>query len=228
MQPPLHHNEPDRRTRLLAALALALLGLIGLVRLWPAATPDVPRTLPTSTTDMVTIEEIVATSQTAQSAPPPPPDLPPVEVADEVELEEVPLNLDVALAPGPPTPAPPTPDPPGEDATTTRSSGGETRNPAPVRMVQPTYTDEAQRRRVRAEVRVEVTVNESGRVVEAQIRERFLIGRGGERTAVATLEYGLEEAALEAARRWMFRPALLNGKKVSSTFPLTLRWGTGG
>ncbi len=172
------------------------------------------------------MEEIVRTTQAAAAPPPPLPALPPVEVEDEVVLEDVPLDIERVTVPAPPLPGPPADAPPGEDETTQRaSSGGVTRDPTPVRMTQPTYTDEAQRRRVRAEVRVEVLVSTSGRVEKATIRERYLLGRGDERTAVDTLEYGLETAALEAARRWMFRPAMRNGERVAQSFVLTLSWG---
>jgi protein TonB len=59
-------------------------------------------------------------------------------------------------------------------------------------------------------VRVEVTVDDSGHVTGA----RLLAGLG----------YGLDEAALEAAKRAAFEPATRCGKPVSATFVIAMRF----
>ena len=51
-------------------------------------------------------------------------------------------------------------------------------------------------------MRVEVTVDENGRVISA----RVLSGLG----------YGLDESALDAARGWQFQPATRCGKALAS------------
>lgn len=167
------------------------------------------------------MEEIVPTQQSGNPLPPPPPDLPPVEVEDEVVLEDVPLDVATVNVPAPPLPAPPVDAPPGDDATTQQgASGGVTRDPSPVRMVQPPI----RRDNPAAEVRVEVVVDEQGRVAEAAIRQRFVLRRGA-REPVDALDPALEREALEVARRWMFRPALRNGERVRQAYTFTLAWG---
>lgn len=65
----------------------------------------------------------------------------------------------------------------------------------------------------------------------ARILRRVLLssedGSGTKRT-VEALGYGLEEAALDAARRTLFRPARAGGKAVQSRKTLTLTFGPGG
>ncbi len=218
-----HHNATRYRTRLLGSTAGVLLALLLLFRLWPAHPPAPPRVLPPGPERLITIEEIVSTTQPAAPAPPPPPDLPPVEV-EEVEMEEVPLTLDVPLVTAPPRPGPPTPAPPGESATPAPPTGGVSRGLSPVRMVHPSMTDETHRR-IRAEVVVEAVVDVNGRVREATVAARYLLDRKGNRLPVAALDYDLDAKALELARRWQFRPALVDGQKVEQRYPITLRWG---
>ena len=69
--------------------------------------------------------------------------------------------------------------------------------------VQAKYTKDARQAEIEGLVRIEVTVDESGRVIAA----RLLNGLG----------YGLDEAALDAARKCVFEPATLCGKPVVGT-----------
>lgn len=95
----------------------------------------------------------------------------------------------------------------------------------PVRIVQPQYTEEARSKRIKAKVAVEVQLDESGKVISSRIAKRWLIGRNGEETPTEKLEYGLEEAALVAANRHLFRPAKLNGKAIPSNYTLDMQFG---
>ena len=98
--------------------------------------------------------------------------------------------------------------------------------PKPVRIVEPEYTREARRRNVRAEIVVEVLVDERGQVAEARVIERYLLNKNeDDKEAVAEVGYGLEEAAQEAALRWMFRPARERGKAVRSYTNVTFSFG---
>ncbi len=76
--------------------------------------------------------------------------------------------------------------------------------------VAPKYTLEARQAEVEGVVRVEVTVDEAGRVVNA----RVLNGLG----------YGLDEAALTAARASVFMPASRCGRPVIGTIVLPFRF----
>jgi protein TonB len=82
--------------------------------------------------------------------------------------------------------------------------------PKPKSISQPAYTSSAREANVEGKVRVEVSVDEGGRVTGA----RLLAGLG----------YGLDEAALEAAKRAAFEPATRCGKPVSATFVIAMRF----
>jgi protein TonB len=69
--------------------------------------------------------------------------------------------------------------------------------------VQAKYTKEARQAEIEGLVRIEVTVDESGHVIAA----RLLGGLG----------YGLDEAALDAAKKCVFEPATLCGRPVVGT-----------
>ena len=78
-------------------------------------------------------------------------------------------------------------------------------------MVRPSYTDGARHARVQGRVRIELLVNEAGEVVQARVLEG--------------LGYGLDEAALGAARRLRFSPATLCSKPVAAPFVIAMRFG---
>lgn len=94
-----------------------------------------------------------------------------------------------------------------------------------MRQVQPSLPQEAARARIQAEVVLALTVGADGRVAQARVQQRFVL-RDGERVAVNELGYGLEDAAREAAMRYLFRPALDDGAPIPGAYTLTLRFGT--
>ncbi len=67
--------------------------------------------------------------------------------------------------------------------------------------VQPAYTAEGRQASVEGVVKLEVSVDESGRVTSVRV--------------VKGLGFGLDEAAVAAARQWTFKPATKCGKAVS-------------
>jgi len=75
--------------------------------------------------------------------------------------------------------------------------------PKPISPPKPGYTDEALAAGIEGKVRVQVTVDESGKVVDVKL--------------IAGLGHGLDEAALAAARRALFEPALRCGKPTKAT-----------
>ncbi len=77
----------------------------------------------------------------------------------------------------------------------------------------PAYTDEARAASIAGKVRVEITVDEQGRVVSV----RVLQGLG----------YGLDEAAIAAARGMTFEPAVRCGKVASATFKVGFNFSPG-
>lgn len=84
--------------------------------------------------------------------------------------------------------------------------------PKPISVPQPTYADRAREAGVQGKVRVELTVDETGRVIDAKVIE--------------SLGYGLDEAALEAARASRFEPATRCGKATRTSFVIGIRFAT--
>jgi protein TonB len=200
----------------------SLLVLVGAIKLWPMPSPEPnPDVTYSVGQDVIEVEEILPTRQ-AQKAPPPPAPPPPVVVPNDALLEDFDLDLTDSFI---------ITEEPGDDDLLVDGVDGERSaaavvevGPKPVRFVEPEYTREARRKNVRAEVIVQVTVDARGRVEATQIVDRYVLADEG-RQQVGELGYGLEEAALTAAERWLFRPASRNGEPVTSTTTLTFSFG---
>jgi protein TonB len=82
--------------------------------------------------------------------------------------------------------------------------------PKPRNVPQPAGTEAARAAGVEGKVRVQLTVDETGRVVDVKL----LQGLG----------YGLDEAALAAARQAEFEPAVRCGKATRATFNISMRF----
>jgi protein TonB len=82
--------------------------------------------------------------------------------------------------------------------------------PKPRSVPQPAGTEAARAAGVEGKVRVQLTVDETGRVVDVKL----LQGLG----------YGLDEAALAAARQAEFEPAVRCGKPSRATFNISMRF----
>lgn len=223
-----HHTPQSEyvyRRRLLGSLVAVLMLGIALVRWWPTleeTASDGPYR--DRAPERIQLEEVQPTSQSQELKPPPPTPLPPVVVPNDVlikeELEFEEAELDV--------------EDPGEDE---RYQEGSAEEPATARQpdtnarlfraVQPKYPSAAQDRSVQARVRVAVQITEKGQVQEATVTKRWLLSTDGSARAVSSLEHGLEEAALAAARRSLFRPARANGDPVATQTTLTFEFGTG-
>jgi TonB family protein len=72
----------------------------------------------------------------------------------------------------------------------------------PIKVVQPTYSDEAMRWRYKADVLLTVSVDERG----SPQGVRVYMPAG----------LGLDERAVTALRLWRFRPAMSHGKRIST------------
>jgi protein TonB len=82
-----------------------------------------------------------------------------------------------------------------------------------VTRVRPSYTESARHAHIEGVVRLELMVNEDGDVVSA----RVLQGLG----------YGLDEAAMAAAKRFHFKPATKGGRSVTAPFIIKMRFVLG-
>jgi TonB family protein len=74
--------------------------------------------------------------------------------------------------------------------------------PEPIRRVEPKYPDLAREAQIEGLVMVNVLVSKEGRVQDVQLHPRVHVPM-------------LDQAALEAARQWLFEPAWMNGKPVA-------------
>lgn len=208
----------------MATLVLSLVVVNAVIQFWPMPEVDYSgMTFDTRGQEVIEIEEIQQTQQEKRTPPPPVP-APPVVVPDDVVLDDIELEIsDVAL------------DMNDGGAESEAVEGTETgndnparadRSPSPVRIATPEYPREADRRNIRAEVVVEVLVDERGRVEKTRIVERYLLSKDGtQKEAVPQIGYGIEESALSAAERHTFRPAIQGGQRVKSYSTLTFRFG---
>jgi protein TonB len=222
---PAYRGQQHYVLRILVALAGTLVLLIALVRLWPADWGGPREVLySASGTETIQIEEIQPTSQSREKRPPPPAPLPPIVIPNDAIDEVVPLDFTDSALPI---------DEPGEDAerqegTTAQLEAAQRPdvNARLLRYVEPEYTRAARRDDVQAEVVIEVQVNAHGRVEDATVLRRTLLDEEGHpMQTVDTLGYGLEAAALDAARNCLFRPARANGEPVATRTTLTIRFG---
>jgi protein TonB len=85
-------------------------------------------------------------------------------------------------------------------------------SPVPIRQQDPTYTSEAMRAKVQGEVHLEAVVQPNGLLTDIRIIKSL------DRT------YGLDQAAIEAAKRWLFRPGMKEGKAVPVRVQLILEF----
>lgn len=209
---------------ILVSTLMSLVIANAFVLFWPSSSDDSPGLVFDSRgQEVIQIEDIQQTKQDKKKPAPPVP-APPIIMPDDVVLDELELIVvDSAL----------TLDDPGTDTevvdgaaegdnVAVRADSG----PSPVRIAVGDYPKEAERKKVKAEIIVEVLVNERGRVETARVVERFLLNKDQTtRDPVGVVGYGLEDSALEAAKRYIFSPARQNNKRVSSYTTLTFRFG---
>ena len=222
MPSSLPHSNAAYRQRVLASLAGVLGLILLLVHGWPAPSPSSDRSFGDRSSDRIQITEIQPTRQPQTQSPPPPAPRPPVVVPNDVIVEheatfgDRPLQVEV----------------PGDDPT--RSDGADTPPSATrppdtgarlLRNVQPRYPSAARNDDVRARIRVGVAISVDGRVQNATIVDRWRVSEDGQIRPVGQLGYGLESAALTAARRSLFRPARHDGRPVASRTTLTFTFG---
>ena len=111
----------------------------------------------------------------------------------------------IVEAPAPP-PAAPAPAPP--------PSSMATNDAVPVSRPAPRYPQSAMRRNLGGSVRVQATVAPDGSVERLEL-------------AASSGNRDLDRAALEAVRRWTFKPAMRNGQPVASTVIVPLEFNPG-
>ncbi len=155
---------------------------------------------------------------------PPPPEAPPTATQPQAlgNLPDFGLELSggggqggiKVLAPGPTTRAPAAPVAKtlskAAPAKPTDACADPPAKPKLLNLPQPVYTQAARASGLEGKVRVQLTVDESGKVVDVQ--------------ALSSLGQGLDEAALAAARGATFEPAIRCGRPSRSTFTISIRF----
>jgi|GEM_PF-6086141 len=89
-------------------------------------------------------------------------------------------------------------------------AGGDVKAPVAIRRVEPHYPADARDARVQGIVVLETVVNKEGRITSVNV--------------LKPLPSGLSEAAVDAVRRWEFKPGTRNGEPVDVIFNLTLNF----
>ena len=82
--------------------------------------------------------------------------------------------------------------------------------PKSISAQQPAYTDDAIAAGIEGKVRIQITVDETGQVIDAKV--------------IAGLGHGLDEVSLAAARRSTFAAAVRCGKPTRATFTIAMRF----
>ena len=88
--------------------------------------------------------------------------------------------------------------------------GGDVKAPVVINRVEPVYPEVARKARISGIVIVECIIDKSGNVTNVQV--------------LKPLPFGLDQAAVDAVRRWKFRPGTLNGQPVDVIFNLTVNF----
>lgn len=101
---------------------------------------------------------------------------------------------------------------PTQAASTTDTCDEPPAKPKPRNVPQPAYSDRAREAGVQGKVRIELTVDETGRVVSVKV--------------LSGLGYGLDEAAVAAAQSATFEPAIRCGKPTRATFTISMRFSS--
>lgn len=211
------------RRRFLTSLAAVLCLGIAVVQWWPI--PDSPSTegpFRDAGPDRIQVKDIQPTTQTQELTPPPPAPVPPVVVPNDAPIEE-----EIEFGTSSISVANPGDDRRLQDGSTKAPPTGQQPDTSPrlFRAVQPEYPSAAQENSVQARVRVAVQVSKTGRVEGATILKRWRLSSSGDARPVSHLKYGLEKAALVAARRSRFRPAQEDGAPVASQTTITFEFG---
>jgi periplasmic protein TonB len=88
--------------------------------------------------------------------------------------------------------------------------GGDVKAPVAINRIDPTYTEIARKARIEGFVIIEAIIDTNGNVTDVRI--------------LKTLPLGLGDAAMDAVRRWKFKPGTLNGQPVPVIYDLTVNF----
>lgn len=201
------------RHRILLMLIVSELIALGVFFYWPSSDLE-EFALNESSQDLVTIEEVLVTVQSPAAPAPPKPRVPVLApeyeiVEEDIEIEEIQL---------PELPNFSESEISGAGKADGEEAGGPVTNPSRppnvLKIVEPTLPKTG--RKVKAEITVRFLVTAQGNVEEVSISDITLFDDKMNATKAQEIGKGVEEAVLEAAYQWKFRPAKNLGKNVSA------------
>jgi protein TonB len=152
------------------------------------------------------VQEQAAPPEIVPPAPPPPKDVPPPPIQPPPLIVSTAQTLappPIAIAPPPAVPAPPAPPPPPAPIVPPDIDAATMNNPSPI------YPMESRRRHEQGTVRLRVVITVEGRVKEISVAKSSGFDR-------------LDKAALDAVRRWHFRPGTQGGIPVEAVGTLAI------
>jgi periplasmic protein TonB len=86
--------------------------------------------------------------------------------------------------------------------------GGDVKPPVAISRIDPTYTEIARKARIEGIVVIEAVIDRSGNVTDVRI--------------LKPLPMGLADSAMDAVKKWKFKPGTLNGQPVAVYYNLTV------
>lgn len=148
-------------------------------------------------------QEIPKPKSKKMPIPDPTPDEPePIRLDDEIEpdidMPDTDIIFDIPSGPPPKEPEGPI------------RVGGDVKKPEKISGPQPQYTEIARKARIQGVVIVEAIINKQGNVTNVKV--------------LKPLPMGLDQAAVDAVKKWVFKPATLNGKPVEVYYNLTVNF----
>jgi TonB family protein len=120
------------------------------------------------------------------------------EIEQEIDLPDTDIIFDIPDGPPPVEPEGPI------------RVGGDVTRPEKIAGPNPQYTEIARKARIQGVVIVEAIIDKSGNVTNVRV--------------LKPLPMGLDQAAVEAVKKWKFKPATLNGKPVDVYYNLTVNF----
>ncbi|MDY7093458.1 MAG: energy transducer TonB [Acidobacteriota bacterium] len=120
------------------------------------------------------------------------------EIEPEMELPDTDVIFDIPDGPPPAEPTGPI------------HVGGDVSAPVKISSPPPQYTEIARKARIQGVVIVQAIINKDGRVENVKV--------------LKGLPMGLDQAAVDAIKKWRFEPATLNGKPVTVYYNLTVNF----
>jgi periplasmic protein TonB len=148
-------------------------------------------------------QQIPERKKTKVPIPDPTPDEPepirlPEEEQPDIEIPDSDIFFDIPAAP-------PSVEPDGPIIV-----AGDVVPPEKIEAPQPVYTETARKARIQGVVIVQAIIDKSGVVTNVKV--------------LKGLPMGLEQSAVDAVKRWKFKPATLNGKPVAVYYNLTVNF----